>query len=115
MGGAALFIPTVAGEYRSGSQAWSIACGRRRSSWRSAAQLRGDGQVAASARPRVRPGACSLRIAPDLNVLLARDLVSPGRRQVRHDGHEIAQIAVSDRRILTAARCHSATVATSAR
>jgi hypothetical protein len=68
-GRAALFVPLVAGGYRSRSQAWSITVGRRRFGWRLVAHSSGDIEVAASAQPGVRPGGYTLRVAPDLKVL----------------------------------------------
>ena len=100
-GRAALFVPSVAGAYRSRSQEWSITVGRRRCGWRLVAQSRGDIEAAASAEPGVRPGAYTLRVAPDLKVLLARNMVPAGHWQLRHRHQRLAQIGVSDRITLT--------------
>jgi hypothetical protein len=98
---AAVFVPLVAGEYRSQSQAWSITVEHRRFGWRLIAQPSGDSHVAASAQPGVRPGAYTLRVAPDLKVSLARSLLSSGRWDLRYRRERIAQIGVSDLRTLT--------------
>jgi hypothetical protein len=98
---AAVFVPLGAGGYRSQSQAWSIAVERRRLGWRLVARPGGDSQVTASAQPGVRPGAYTLRVAPDLKVSLARGLLSSGRWELRYRRQRIAQIGVSDLRTLT--------------
>jgi hypothetical protein len=98
---AAVFVPLGAGGYRSQSQVWSIAVEHRRFGWRLVAQPSGESQVAASAQPGVRPGAYTLRVAPDLKVLLARGLLSSGRWELRYRRQRIAQIGVSDLRTLT--------------
>jgi hypothetical protein len=95
---AAVSASLVAGGYRSRSQAWSITVERR---WRLVAQPSGDRRVVASAQPGVRPGAYTLRVAPDLKVLLARSKLSLGRWQLRHRHQRIGQIGVSDLPILT--------------
>lgn len=98
---AAVFVPLGAGGYRSQSQEWSIVVERRRFGWRLVARPSGDSRVAASAQPGARPGAYTLRVAPDLKVLLARGLFSSGRWELRYRRHRIAQIGVSDLRTLT--------------
>jgi hypothetical protein len=97
----AVFVPLGAGGYRSQSQVWSIAVERRRLGWRLVARPGGDSQVAASAQPGVRPGAYTLRLAPDLKLLLARGLWSSGRWELCYRRQRIAQIGVSDLRTLT--------------
>jgi hypothetical protein len=103
---ATVFVPLLAGRYRSQSQAWSITVERRRFGWRLVARPSGGSHVVASARPAVRPGAYTLRVAPDLKVLLARNMFSADQWQLRHRHQRIAQIGVSELLTLTGGSLH---------